>query len=204
MAQYVTINTKKDQIVIRLSDKAEQEEIVASLKRKLQELKKLYQKEKTPILITGKILKNKEINEIQELIKKQIDVQVDFESPKVLGLYGIKKVYHQDIQNSETKFHTGSIRSGQRIEFEGSLVIIGDVNSGAEVIAGENIVVLGALRGLAHAGAKGNKEAIIAANKIESAQIRISNIIQEIVKDDEEYNITKTYAYVENDKIVLE
>jgi len=204
MAQYVTINTKKDQIVIRLSEKAEQEEIVASLKRKLQELKKLYQKEKTPILITGKILKNKEINEIQELIKKQIDVQVDFESPKVLGLYGIKKVYHQDIQNSETKFHTGSIRSGQRIEFEGSLVIIGDVNSGAEVIAGENIVVLGALRGLAHAGAKGNKEAIIAANKIESAQIRISNIIQEIVKDDEEYNITKTYAYVENDKIVLE
>ncbi len=204
MAQYVTINTKKDQIVIRLSEKAEQEEIVASLKRKLQELKKLYQKEKTPILITGKILKNKEINEIQALIKKQIDVQVDFESPKVLGLYGIKKVYHQDIQNSETKFHTGSIRSGQRIEFEGSLVIIGDVNSGAEVIAGENIVVLGALRGLAHAGAKGNKEAIIAANKIESAQIRISNIIQEIVKDDEEYNITKTYAYVENDKIVLE
>ena len=184
MAQYVTINTKKDQIVIRLSEKAEQEEIVASLKRKLQELKKLYQKEKTPILITGKILKNKEINEIQALIKKQIDVQVDFESPKVLGLYGIKKVYHQDIQNSETKFHTGSIRSGQRIEFEGSLVIIGDVNSGAEVIAGENIVVLGALRGLAHAGAKGNKEAIIAANKIESAQIRISNIIQEIVKDD--------------------
>ena len=57
---------------------------------------------------------------------------------------------------------------------------------------------------MAHAGAKGNKEAIIAANKIESAQIRISNIIQEIVKDDEEYNITKTYAYVENDKIVLE
>lgn len=204
MAQYVTINTKKDQIVIRLSEKAEQEEIIASLKRKLTELKKLYQKEKTPILITGKILKNKEINEIQDLIKKQIDVQIDFESPKVLGLYGIKKVYHQDIQNSETKFHTGSIRSGQRIEFEGSLVIIGDVNSGAEVIAGENIVVLGALRGLAHAGAKGNKEAIIAANKIESAQIRISNLIQEIVKDDEEYNITKTYAYIENDKIVLE
>lgn len=204
MAQYVTINTKKDQIVIRLSEKAEQEEIIASLKRKLTELKKLYQKEKTPILITGKILKNKEINEIQDLIKKQIDVQIDFESPKVLGLYGIKKVYHQDIQNSETKFHTGSIRSGQRIEFEGSLVIIGDVNSGAEVIAGENIVVLGALRGLAHAGAKGNKEAIIAANKIESAQIRISNLIQEIVKDDEEYNITKTYAYVEKDKIVIE
>jgi len=204
MAQYVTINIKKNQIIIRLSEKAEQEEIIASLKRKLMELKKLYQKENTPILITGKILKNKEINEIQEIIKKQIDVQIDFESPKVLGLHGIKKVYHEDIKNSETKFHTGSIRSGQRIEFEGSLVIIGDVNSGAEAIAGDNIVVLGALRGLAHAGAKGNKEAIIAANKIESAQIRISNLIQEIVKNDEEYNVPKTYAYVQKDKIILE
>ncbi len=204
MAQYVTINTKQDQIVIRLSEKAEQEEIVASLKKKLQELKKLYQKEKTPILVTGKILKNKEITEIQDIIRKSIDVPIEFESPKGLGLYGIKKAYHEEIQNSETKFHTGSIRSGQRIEFEGSLVIIGDVNSGAEVMAGENIVVLGALRGLAHAGAKGNKEAIIAANKIEAVQIRISNIVKEIVKDEEEYNIPKTYAYIENDEIILE
>ena len=204
MAQYVTINTKKDQIVIRLSDKAEHEEIVASLKRKLQELKRLYQKEKTPILVTGKILKNKEITEIQNIIKKLIDVPIEFESPKGLGLYGIKKPYHEEIKNSETKFHTGSLRSGQKIEFEGSLVIIGDVNSGAEVMAGENIVVLGALRGLAHAGAKGNVGAIIAANKIESVQIRISNIVKEIVKDDEEYNIPKTYAYIKDDQIILE
>lgn len=204
MAQYLTINTKQDQIIIRLSDKAEHDEIVASLKRKLPELKRLYQKEKTPILVTGKILKNKEIDEIQELIKKSIDVEIEFESPKVLGLHGIKKVYNQEIQNSETKFHTGAIRSGQRVESEGSLVIIGDVNGGAEIIAGENIVVLGILRGLAHAGAKGNKEAIIAANKIESPQIRISNIVKEIVKNDEDYNIAKTYAYIENDEIILE
>ena len=127
-------------------------------------------------------------------------MQIDFETPKSLGLYGIKKVYHQDIQSSETKFHTGSLRSGQRIEYEGSLVIIGDVNSGAEVIAGENIVILGALRGLAHAGARGNKDAIIAANRIESVQIRISNIIQRIAKND----IPKTYAYINHDKIILE
>lgn len=204
MAQYLTINTKQNQIVIRLSDKAEHDEIIASLKRKLPELKKLYQKEKTPILVTGKVLKNKEIDEIQELIKKSIDVEIEFESPKVLGLHGIKKAYNQEIQNSETKFHTGAIRSGQRVESEGSLVVIGDVNGGAEIIAGENIVVLGILRGLAHAGAKGNKEAIIAANKIESPQIRISNIVKEIVKNDEDYNITKTYAYIENDEIILE
>lgn len=89
-----------------------------------------------------------------------------------------------------------------KIEYEGSIVIIGDVNPGAEVIAGENIAVLGHLRGVAHAGAKGNKKAIISAVKIESPQLRIANIVKEIEKTEEEEK--KTYAYVEDDKIILE
>ena len=80
-----------------------------------------------------------------------------------LGLHLIKKSFEKEIENSNTKFLKGSIRSGQKIVFEGSLVIIGDVNGGAEIIAGENIVVIGNLRGLAHAGANGNKKALIAA-----------------------------------------
>lgn len=94
---------------------------------------------------------------------------------------------------------------GQRIEYEGSLVILGDVNGGAEVIAGENIVVLGILRGLAHAGAKGNKEAIIACSSIEAPQIRISNIIKERTKEEIQDRNLKTSAYVdEKGEIVIE
>ncbi len=89
-----------------------------------------------------------------------------------------------------------------KLEYEGSMVIIGDVNPGAEVIAGENIVVLGNLRGVAHAGAKGNKKAIISAMRIESPQLRIANIVKEIEKIEEEEK--KTYAYVQEDKIILE
>ena len=102
----------------------------------------------------------------------------------MLGLHGIKRVFEKEIDNSETKFYKGSLRSGQKVEFEGSLVILGDVNAGAEVIAGENIVVLGELRGLAHAGAKGNKKAIIASNEIDCPQIRIANIVKEIERDE--------------------
>ena len=76
-------------------------------------------------------------------------------------------------------FFKGGIRSGQKLEFDGSIVVLGDVNSGAEVIAGDNIVVLGNLRGLAHAGAKGNQQAIIASRIIDSPQIRIGSIIKE-------------------------
>ncbi len=204
MAQYVTINLKKDVIVMKISEKASEEDTLKSLKKKLPELKKLYQAEKTPILVTGKILKNREIKEIQDLIQKTINVEVNFDTPKALGLHGIKRTYNQDVGISEAKIHRGSLRSGQRLEFEGTLIILGDVNDGAEAIAGENVIVVGNLRGLAHAGAKGNKKAIIAANKIESPQIRISNIIKEMEKNDDDYNVALTYAYVDEDKIIIE
>lgn len=197
----ISINIKKDKIIIKIKDTIEQEQILKSLKKKLPELKKLYKDEKTPIEVVGKNLKTPEMEEIQKCIQEQIDVKVEFETPKVLGLYGIKKAFNKEIEDSKTKFYKTSLRSGQKIEYEGSIVILGDVNGGAEVVAEDNIVVLGILRGLAHAGAKGNKKAIIAANRIESPQIRISNIIKENEISEE----NKNYAYVdEKDEIILE
>ena len=91
------------------------------------------------------------------------------------------------------------------MEFEGSLVILGDVNAGAEVLAEDNVFFFWILRGMAHAGAKGNKEAIIAAASIESAQIRIADIVKEIEREDnvEDTREIKTYAYVEENEIIL-
>lgn len=203
MKNCVSINLKRDEIFIKLNDDASQMEIIEALKRKLPELKKLYKDEKTPITVTGKILKNKEIDEIQELIKSKIDVEIDFDMPKGLGLHNIKKTFEKEIAVSESKFHRGSLRSGQRIESEGSLIIIGDVNSGAEVIASDNIIVVGALRGLAHAGAKGNKQAIIAAGLLDTVQIRIANIVKEIDRDEEPMH-KQAYVSINDNKIVIE
>ena len=203
MKNCVSINLKKDQIVIKLSEEAEQKEIMEVLKKKLTELKKLYQDEKTPILVAGKVLKNKEMREIQELIKSKIDVEIDFDMPKGLGLHSIKKTFEKEIAVSETKFHKGSLRSGQKMESEGSLVIIGDVNSGAEIMASDNIIVLGALRGLAHAGAKGNTQAIIAAGLVDTVQIRIANVVKEIDRDEEPMH-KQAYVYLDKDNIVIE
>ena len=202
-SNFVSINLRKDEILIKLSEDAEQRQIEIKLKKKLPELKKLYKDEKTPIRVTGKILKNKEIEEIQELIKDKIDVEIDFDTPKSLGLSSIKKTFAKEIAVSETKFHRGSLRSGQKLETEGSLVIIGDVNSGAEVMASDNIVVLGALRGLAHAGAKGNKQAIIAAGLFDAVQVRIANIVKEIDRDEEPLH-KQAYLSVIDDKIIIE
>ena len=202
MRNPVGISMKKDEIVIRISEKATHEETIECLNKKIPALKKLYKTEKTPICIKGKILKNKEIEEIKKIITDEIDVTVTFDSPEVLGLHSIQKVFEKEIDISEAKFYKGSLRSGKKIEFEGSLIILGDVNGGAEVIAGENIVVLGALRGLAHAGAKGNKKAIIATNKVECPQIRIAKIVKEIEKEELEKNCK--FVYIENDEIIME
>ncbi|MBS5857704.1 MAG: septum site-determining protein MinC [Clostridia bacterium] len=203
MKNCVSINLKKNEILIKISENAEQREIVESLKKKIPELKKLYKDEKIPITVTGKILKNKEIDEIQNLIKDKIDVEIEFDMPKALGLSSITRTFNKEIGISETKFHRGSLRSGQKLETEGSLVILGDVNSGAEVMASENIVVLGSLRGLAHAGAKGNKQAIISAGLLDTVQIRIANIVKEIDRDEEPMH-KQAYVFVDNDSIIIE
>ena len=198
----ISITLKKNEIVLKISDDLEQEKIIALLNKKMPELKKFYKDEKTPIRVTGKVLKNKEIDEIKNIIKNNIDVDIFFDTPKTLGLSSIIKTFNKEIAVSETTFHRGSLRSGQRIETEGSIVILGDVNSGAEVIASDNIVVLGTLRGLAHAGAKGNKEAIIAAGAVDTVQLRIANIIKEINRDEEPLH-RETYIYVKDDKIEI-
>ena len=199
----VSINLRTDEVVIKIDDNAEQEDVIEELDKKMKDLKKMYQDEKTPIRVTGKILTNKELEEIREIIKSKIDVEIKFDTPTTLGLHSITRSYKKDVGTSETTFHKGSLRSGQRLEVEGSLVIIGDVNAGAEVIAAVNIAVIGTLRGLAHAGAKGNKEAIIAASTLDAVQIRISNIVKEFDMN-EEYVYDNAYIYADGDQIIIE
>ena len=200
---FVSINLKKDVVLIKIDDDAPQRKILSELNKKLKELKKMYQEEKTPIRVTGKILTNKELEEVKKVIKKEIDVEINFDTPTSLGLHSITRSYKRDVGKSETTFHRGSLRSGQRLEVERSIVVIGDVNSGAEVIAEDNIAVIGNLRGLAHAGAKGNKDAVIAASSLDVVQIRISNIVKEIDRE-EEGIIDHAFIYVDEDKIVIE
>ena len=199
----ISINLKKEETLIKVEDNATEEEILQELKIKLEELSKLYQKEKTPVRFTGKILSEKELADIEQIVKKYLDVKLIFDTPTSLGLHSIIRSYKEKIENSDTIFQKGSIRSGQKIESEGSVVIIGDVNAGAEVIARDTIIVQGTLRGLAHAGAKGNKDAIITAGNLEAVQVRISNIVREINKT-EELNINRAYICVKEDKIKIE
>jgi septum site-determining protein MinC len=70
-----------------------------------------------------------------------------------------------------------TLRSGQTIHYAGHVSLIGDVNPGAEIVAGGDIIVWGKLLGTAHAGAIGDDEAVICALQLAPSQIRIGNHI---------------------------
>ena len=70
-----------------------------------------------------------------------------------------------------------TLRSGKSVQFEGHIVILGDVNPGAEIIATGNIVVLGSLRGVAHAGATGERKASVSAYHLAPTQLRIADLV---------------------------
>ena len=70
-----------------------------------------------------------------------------------------------------------TLRSGNSVNYSGHVVVIGDVNPGAEVVASGNIIVWGRLRGMVHAGAEGDDQAVVCALDLSPTQIRISDKI---------------------------
>ena len=110
----------------------------------------------------------------------------------------------QFLNEHPAKFHKGNLRSGMSLDFEGSIIIVGDVNPGAEVKATGNILVLGALKGVAHAGTKGEKEAYVFALNMNPVQLRIADIITRFPETGRNKNaIIPEYAYVEDGKVYV-
>src|SRR5512146_2536368 len=72
-------------------------------------------------------------------------------------------------------FLNRTLRSGTRIEFSGHVVVLGDVNPGAEIVAGGSVMIWGRLRGMVHAGAKGNRNAVVCALDLSPMQLRIAD-----------------------------
>lgn len=79
--------------------------------------------------------------------------------------------------DAKSIFVNQTVRNGMRIECEGDVVVIGDVNAGAEIIAGGSVAIFGRLRGLVHAGAKGRTDVVVITNSLQANQIRIAGKI---------------------------
>ena len=181
MLNNIKISQTTEEIILNVNVIAEIQEVLEELQTKIPKLRDFYKSSKIPIRVTGKLFSETEIEMIKKIINDEIEVDVKFDDVSdLLGLHAIKKTFETKTEISETKYIQNCIRSGQKEEYSGSLVIFGDVNAGAEIIAGGNIAILGSLRGLAHAGANGNTMAVISANSIDVTQVRIANLVREI------------------------
>ncbi len=103
------------------------------------------------------------------------------ESPKpfVERLVERKSVrdWEEEARTHPTLLIRKTLRSGQNVRFYGNVVVLGDVNPGAEITAGGDIIVMGWLRGLAHAGAQGDERAMVSAFRLNPTQLRIAHYI---------------------------
>lgn len=110
-----------------------------------------------------------------------------------------------DIKEGYTRFYEGTVRSGRLLQSEGNLVVLGDINPGSEVVAAGNIVVMGAVRGIVHAGCTGNRDAFILALNLSPTQIRIADIITRPPDDDgKRKKIVPEKAYIKDETIYIE
>ena len=98
-----------------------------------------------------------------------------------------------------------TLRSGQNLNYDGNVVIMGDVNPGAEVVASGHVLVMGSLRGLVHAGATGEEEATVTALCLAPTQLRIAaHITRPPDGSDLDQNKLPEVARIKNDAVVIE
>lgn len=124
--------------------------------------------------VKGENLSEGEIDKLLKILKNDYELNV---SDVGLPLHIDKPETYTGINEGMAKFINSTVRSGQVIQYDGNLVILGDVNPGALVEAKGNIIILGILRGAVHAGIDGNSDAIVAAYNLQPTQLRIANVI---------------------------
>ncbi|WZL71581.1 septum site-determining protein MinC [Clostridiaceae bacterium 35-E11] len=201
----VAFKGSKDGISIYFNTDSDYALLKKQLIEKLEKARRFFMGAKV-IRIEGKALTKEEKEEIREIIHSRFGMVMVEKIHEEMCENGTKEVKHvfQGIEEGNTKFVRATIRSGQRVEFEGNIIIIGDINPGAVVIAEGNIVVMGALRGVAHAGASGNMKAFVVAYSLQPIQLRIADVIARSPDNEKVKPIGPELAMIKNDVVVIE
>lgn len=214
----VIFKGRKDGIIILLDEEAGFETIKEALKAKIVDAQNFFGSSKTSVSFKGRKLDENEENELLKIISEGSSLDINFSTVED-GEYTMSdKIAETKATDSEnistisatdnmTNFHNGSLRSGQTIQYAGSVVLIGDVNPGAEIVAEGNIVVMGTIKGLVHAGCSGNAACYVSALNMQPTQLRIADVITYIPPEMAKENknkINPVYAYIQAGQIYIE
>lgn len=177
----VIIKGNKYGIIVVMSPDISFDELKELITEKFKESSKFFEKAKMAISFEGRTLSNEEQKDILDIIGKNTDMQIvcviDNDPDKEELFQKTLEQKLMELDNNTGQFYKGILRSGASLEFENSVVIIGDVNNGARVVSKGNIIVLGSLKGNAFAGATGNTNSFVVALDMRPTQIRIADVI---------------------------
>ena len=182
----VVFKGTKEGLYILIKEDMDLDKIKDNLKDKIKPSKRFFEGAKI-VNFKGKKLTREEFDELKDLVENDYGMSVlgdytqdtdllsDKEEAKENTAY--EKLPYDNVIQDKVLMVRATVRSGQFIEYHGNIVIIGDVNPGAQIKATGSIVVMGTMRGVAHAGSNGDYGAFVSALNLLPAQIRIGDII---------------------------
>ncbi|MEI7025241.1 septum site-determining protein MinC [Paenibacillus sp. y28] len=190
----VLIKGVKDGLIFVMDDSCPLEELIGELDHKLE---KTHHKllsgppMNVKVQLGSRVLTDEERERISESIQKSGNLLIQ-------SIESTSEAEQGALAGQHIQVMRGVVRSGQVVEHEGNVLYLGDVNPGGTIICTGDIYVMGALRGMAHAGSNGNEQAIIAASYMRPTQLRIAGIIS---RPPDEWGIEEAYmefAYLDN------
>ena len=183
----VVFKGTKEGLYIILKEEMDLETIKSNLGQKIKPSKRFFEGARI-MNFKGKKLTREEFNELKKVMEQEYGMTVvgshsdkNYETKD--ERYGAKKTDVLEKLPFENVHEVGALtvratlRSGQLIQYDGDIVIIGDVNPGAHIKATGSVVIMGNARGIIQAGANGDYSTFIAAYKMQPSQLRIGDII---------------------------
>lgn len=180
MSSSVKIRGSKHGINVKLDSGASYEEIKKDTASEFKSAENFLGEEKMAVSFEGQYLTEQQQEELVNIIHQNCKVHIicimDQNSEMEKRFQKAVQESVQEFDTSTGQFYKGHLRSGQVLEFEQSVIVIGDVNPGASIISKGNIIILGSLRGTAYAGASGKKNCFIVAMDMQPIQLRIADV----------------------------
>ena len=212
MSNHVIIKGKNDRLVIALNPDIDFLDICDILKTKILEAKNFIGNSRMAIEFSGRTLTNEEENKLIGIITNNSNIVISYifskkeKSDQEIDLESINPL----IEEGKTHFFRGTLRSGSKIESDGNVVVLGDVNPSSIIKARGNVIVLGHLNGTVYAGLGGDDRAFIGAIYFNPIQLTIGmktiTDIQDEILDSSRVNKKSRFkvARIRNQEIVVE
>ena len=173
------IKGTREGLVITITNAAQFSEVLQSLERQLLASQSFFRGSSAKLFLHEGTLSDSQMDDIERLIAdygmrlNREPLTVQMQRPQVEQVTEDTREVGED----NTLLVRRTIRSGQRLHYDGNVVVMGDVNPGAEIVCTGDILVLGSLRGVAHAGVEGKVDATVFAFRLEPTQQRIAHVI---------------------------